>query len=196
MLRRILSWSAAISLGVFLGVASATLIVDHADALFTREIGGWRFDALTGTTPSGPYERAMIARREPMAAVQKDVLMFTRAEDETGRPLNESCVYELSGAQLPARWWSVTIYARDDRLPRNSDHAFSVDSTRIDADRNWSARVAALRGDAINWISSANARRGYVLALRLYQPRQSARAHPERLTLPQIRTLSCPEAAS
>src|SRR5690606_20588940 len=94
---------------------------------------------------------------------------FTSATDDDGRPLSEACRYRLSGGPMPARWWSVTLYDGESRLPMNDDGALSIDASRAGGGR-WEAIVAPARpaGEEA-WISSRNAGR-FDLTLRLYVP--------------------------
>jgi hypothetical protein len=85
----------------------------------------------------------------------------------------------------------VTLYAADNFLAQNQDHAASIDASHVTpgADGRWSARVATVRGDAVYWLSSRNARRNFVLMLRVYNPQRDFRASAE--TLPALTRLSC-----
>jgi hypothetical protein len=135
--------------------------------------------------------RAIIAREGLLALSAREALYFTLERDERGRPLDEGCVYELVGRDFAARWWSVTLYADDDFLARNNDHAASVDASRVrpGEDGYWRARVAPVRGDAAHWLSSRAARRGFSLTLRIYNPQRDFR--PSAEALPTLNTVSC-----
>jgi len=199
MARRILFWGAAVLIGALIGAGSAWWTINRAGGWFDQSYGGgWRGNALAGSQAADPYTRAIVARSGLLALSARETIYFTLAQDAEGRPLDEACVYELSGGALPARWWSVTLYAPDKYLPQNNDRAFSIDATRAQpgADGRWRARISAGRGDAANWISSRAAHRGYSLTLRLYQPRQEAREHPDTIAFPELTALSCPEPVS
>lgn len=195
MLGRIGFWAGAIVLGALLGAFATWWSIGAMGALAQQSFGPWRSNALAGSQAADPYTRAAIARTGLLALSARETTYFNLATDDRGEALDESCVYELAGGPMPARWWSVTIYAPDDYLPQNNDHAFSIDGTRV-GDGDWVARVAPVRGDADNWISSRAAQRGFVLMLRLYQPAQEAREHPSTIRLPELRRISCPGAAS
>jgi hypothetical protein len=195
MLRRGLAWAAAVLIGVILGAASAWAALEFGRSSFMETYGDWSHSRAAGSTAAGPYTRAIIARDGLLALSAREALYFTLSRDAEGRPLDESCIYELAGAEPEARWWSVTLYARDSFLARNSDHAASVDASHIryDSDNLWRVRVSPVRGDAVNWISSRAARRGFSLTLRVYNPQRDFRASAE--TLPVLRTISCGSAA-
>lgn len=190
MLRRILGWIAAVIAGVALGLASAWAALSVGGASFSEELGRWRYNSAAGSTAADPYTRAIIARVGLLALSAREARYFTLYEDEQGRPLRESCIYELTGQPMDVRWWSVTLYADDNYLAQNTDSAHSVDATRIGSDTAWSARISPVRGDARYWISSREARRGFSLTLRVYNPQRDFRASAE--TLPVLTTVSCP----
>jgi len=189
---RLALWAAALVLGLMAGVGSALWTLDHGAP--PMEIDGWRFNPLAGAPAADAYGRAIVARNGLLALAASEAIYFERGADEQGRKLDEACEYEISGGPLPSRWWSLTLYARDNYLPRGGDRAFSIDATRAKPDRSgrWAVRIAAARGDADYWISSRNARAGFALMLRLYQPEQDARLSPRDIPLPQMRTISCP----
>lgn len=189
MLRRILAWIAAAIVGTALGLASAWAALSLGAGTFSEEIGHWRHNRAAGSTAADPYTRAIIARVGLLALSAREARYFTLYEDEHDRPLSESCIYELSGPPMDVRWWSVTLYADDNFLAQNNDGAHSVDATRIGDNSAWRARIAPVRGDAPYWISSREARRGFSLTLRVYNPQRDFRASAE--TLPVLTTVSC-----
>jgi hypothetical protein len=194
MLRRILAWSAAVLAGAILGVASAWAALAFGGANFTEHYGAWVHSRAAGSTAAGPYTRAIIARDGLLALSAREALYFSLSEDEQGRPLSESCIYELNGRPLDARWWSVTLYAGDNFLAQNTDNAHSIDATRVGNNRPWSARISPVRGDTRNWLSSREARRGFIIMLRVYNPQRDFRA--SEASLPALTTLSCAGDAS
>lgn len=189
MLRRILAWIAAVIAGVVLGLGSAWATLTFAGATFTEQYGHWHFSRAAGSTAADPYTRAIIARAGLLALSAREAVYFSLYEDEQGRPLSESCVYELNGRPLDARWWSVTLYADDNFLAQNTDSAHSVDATRVGNDEPWAARISPVRGDAQHWLSSREARRGFVIMLRVYNPQRDFR--PSEQSLPVLTTVSC-----
>ena len=191
MLRRISAWIVTALTGALLGAASAWAALEMGGVSFGERYGAWTHNRAAGSAAAGPYTRAIIARQGLLALSAREALYFNLAEDQDGRGLSESCIYELSGRDLAARWWSVTLYADDAFLAQNSDHAASIDasSVRPSADGLWRARVAPVRGDAAYWLSSRAARRNFSLTLRVYNPQRDFRASAE--TLPALTRLSC-----
>jgi len=188
MLRQVMAWVTTVLIGVGLGVASLWLVFAFAGASFSEHYGAWSLNRAAGSEAAGPYTRAIIARTGLLALSAREAIYFNLDRDEHGRALNEACVYELSGAPLEARWWSVTLYANDNFLARNNDHAHSVDASRIGPGA-WRARIAPVQGDAPFWISSRGARRGFSLTLRVYNPFDDFT--PSAEVLPTLATISC-----
>jgi len=181
------AWAAAIVVGLVLGAASAWGALEFGRAGFADRIGQWSYSRAAGARSADPYTRAIIARDGLLALNAREARYFSLERDENGAPLRESCIYELMGADLAARWWSVTLYASDNFLAQNQDHAESVDSTRLRG--AWRARVAPVRGEAANWLSSRSAGRGFVLMLRVYNADDGWR--PSEAALPTLTTVSC-----
>ncbi|MBL8545379.1 MAG: DUF1214 domain-containing protein [Hyphomonadaceae bacterium] len=189
MLRRIFAWLLAIVAGVILGGASAWATLKFGAASFTEHYGRWVHSRAAGSTAAGPYTRAIIARDGLLALSAREALYFSIYKDEQGRPLSESCIYNVAGLPLDARWWSLTLYADDNFLAQNTDNAHSIDASRLGNDRAWSARISPVRGDAASWVSSRAARRGFSLTLRVYNPQRDF--HPDEASLPTLTTVSC-----
>jgi hypothetical protein len=157
-------------------------------ASFAEHYGAWSLNRAAGSQAAGPYTRAIIARTGLLALSAREAVYFNLDQDEHGRSLDESCIYELSGAPLEARWWSVTLYASDNYLARNGDHAHSIDASRVGPGR-WRARIAPVQGDAAFWISSRAAKHGFSLTLRVYNAYDDF--DPSAEALPTLRTVSC-----
>ncbi len=189
MLGRILAWIAAIVAGVLLGLASAWAVLQFGGSSFTEHYGHWVHSRAAGSTAADPYTRAIIARDGLLALSAREAAYFSLNQDEQGRPLSESCVYELNGRPLDARWWSVTLYADDNFLVRNTDNAHSMDASRAGNDTPWRIRISPVRGDAAHWISSREARRDFIVMLRVYNPQRDFR--PSEQSLPVLTTISC-----
>lgn len=193
MLRRILAWAGAALIGLLIGAASAWLALRVGSASFAESFGGWSYNRAAGSTAAGPYTRAIIAKEGLLALSSREAIYFLLNHDENRRPLDESCVYELSGRPLDARWWSVTLYADDGFLAQNTDNAASIDASRVGNTAPWRARIAPVQGNAPFWLSSRSARRSFSLMLRVYNPQDDFR--PSEDSLPVLSTVSCTEAS-
>lgn len=221
MIKRGLIFLGAAILGTSIGVASAVLMSGLWSTKKPMEFGdinvsGWVSDFAVGTDEASAYVRARVARHGLLALAKSEAFYFVRGSDDDGQRLTADCTYRLSGEDMPARWWSVTLYnTADSKLPMNTDDALSIDATSIVRDGKtadgeaadgeaeaagesgpdagpWEAIIATKRPEgAANWISS-NGSAGFDLLLRLYVPDDALLSDP-RATLPppSIERLSC-----
>ena len=196
MIKRIGAYGLALVIGLVAGPASALYLaglwpgakpLDFGDV----EIDGWRTDFAIGSETADPYTRARIARHGLLALAQSEAVYFTRSVDDSGQPLRENCTYRLSGVGQPARWWSITLYDADSRLPMNEDAALSIDASQA-GEGPWSAIIAPEKAhESSHWISSRNAG-NFDLTLRLYVPDAELLETPGRaLNPPRISRLGC-----
>jgi hypothetical protein len=187
---------AAVALGAVIGLGSAAAILNRSDSHGQFEYDRWVGNPDIGSSAAGPYTRASIAKMGLLALNREEAIYFHRYVDDRGERLREGCAYSISGGELPARWWSITIYAADNFLPVNGDAAHSIDASRIERqdDSSWTARLASERADAANWISTRNAGE-FDLALRLYNAHESALQNPAAIPYPKVERLACDEVA-
>lgn len=201
---RIAVYLIAAALGAALGLGSALRLAGllpgtSPHAFGNVDIGGWRSDFAIGSETANPYIRARVARHGLLALAKSEAVYFTRTTDDDGVPLREGCTYRLSGGQMPAGWWSVTLYDARSMLPANTDNALSIDAERA-GQGAWAATIAPRRPDLIApkqpagqnvWISSRGAG-AFDLTLRLYMPTQALLDDPATaLQPPRIERLSC-----
>ncbi|MEZ6023623.1 MAG: DUF1214 domain-containing protein [Hyphomonadaceae bacterium] len=188
---RALGIVAALLVSAALGVGSAWVVLDNGQLLGQTKHDYWFGNRNAGSSAADPYTRGIVAKIGLLALNRSETIYFHRYRNENGEQLREGCVYELSGGDLPTRWWSITVYAGDDFLPVNGSGAHSVDATQMQRDGEaWTVRLAGDRAEAANWISTRNAGE-FNLALRMYNPNQSARDDEATIPFPSIRTVSC-----
>lgn len=193
-------------LGTALGVSSALYLsglwpgakpLDFGDV----EIDGWRSDFAIGSETADPYTRARVARHGLLALAKSEAVYFTKTTDSEGRPLTSDCDYRVVGGEMPADWWSITLYNSESYLPDNDDGVLSVDATNIGQPANdWEFAISAgpphPKDYAQDWISSRNAGQ-FDLTLRLYMPDAALLEAPERtLVPPSIDRVQCIGEAS
>ncbi|MCX9148135.1 DUF1214 domain-containing protein [Erythrobacter sp. WG] len=196
MMRRALAYLAAVLAGSALGLGSALFMAGlwppgRNLAFGDVDVGGWRSDFAVGSKAADPYTRARVARHGLLALAKTEAVYFTRATDDAGGRLRESCTYRLSGDPMPAAWWSVTLYDGASMLPANDDDALSIDA-EVAGEGAWSAIIAPRRpAGGAAWISSRAAGE-FDLTLRLYMPSRELLAQPTAaLSPPHIERLSC-----
>jgi len=167
------------------------------------EVEEWRSDWSIGSENASPYVRARVARNGLMGLRKEEAVYFMRTVDDAGEPLREACIYRISGAGLPADWWSITLYDPANKLPMNTDERLSFDQTQAeavfeDASAAWEVQVSANEPEELlmPWISS-QAGGAFDLTLRLYRPSAALLADPaSALEPPQVKRLSCDEEAN
>lgn len=185
----------ALILGAVIGVGSALWMIREGPQWGGASVDGWTGSISAGSAAADPYTRAIVAARGLLALSAREATYFSRTTDAAGAPLREGCVYRVSGAPMPARWWSLTAYALDEFLPQNRDAALSYDATRA-GQGAWAVQVGGARPAEGAWISTDATGDGFTLMLRLYRPEPALLGFPDQLPAPQIETLSCPEAAA
>ncbi|MEM6586371.1 MAG: DUF1214 domain-containing protein, partial [Pseudomonadota bacterium] len=159
------------------------------------ELTGWRSEFASGSEAADPYTRARVARHGLLALAKSEAVYFTRTTDDEGRSLTEECAYRLTVGELPAGWWSVTLYNGESYLPDNTDEALSVNATQARGDGasngDFTATIAPQRPEQGAWISSRNAG-GFDLTLRLYMPDQALLDNPQgTLKTPSVERVAC-----
>jgi hypothetical protein len=158
--------------------------------------GGWMGSRVAGSGEADPWTRAGVALTGLMALDRSQALYFVRRSDDAGRPLVETCRYRLSGGPMPGHWWSVTVYAADNYLPQNDDHALSVDATRVrpDSAGRWQAIASSRAEPGQVWVSTRAAGH-FDLTLRIYAPTAAAQADLASIALPQVERIDCGRGA-
>ena len=187
----------AVLVGLAIGGASALIVAGLWPAkggitgISAVTVDGWRSDLSVGSATANPYTRARVARHGLLGLAQTEAIYFVRSTDDQGRPLRETCRYRLSGKGQDARWWSITLYDADSRLPMNDDESLSIDASEV-GEGAWSALIGPRRpADDGAWMSSRNAGT-FDLTLRLYVPSPALLKDPARtLNAPRISRLGC-----
>ncbi|MAK63333.1 MAG: hypothetical protein CMF75_01105 [Maricaulis sp.] len=184
-------WRSILSLvlGLACGIAAAIFLVFGPVEIGGIRNGPWQTNANIGAPDAGPILRAVVARRGLLALNRSETVYFTAWEDSQGRPLSDDCRYAVAGQDMPTRWWSLTLYAEDNFLPRNGDNAFALTRTDLGAEE-WGFIAAPTRFGPAHWLSTRNAG-AFSITLRLYHPEDVVRSAPESLDLPTIQLLDC-----
>lgn len=199
-MRFVLRWISVVGVAIMLGAVSALALSGLLPGLAGLAngkvvIAGWAADFDVGSTAADPYTRARIARHGLLALARSEAVYFVRNADDEGDRLREECRYRLSGASMPAQWWSVTLYDAASRLPMNDDDAWSIDASRA-GEGEWNAIVAPQRLGEGLWLSSRNGG-DFDLTLRLYIPAGALIDDPESVLLPpRVERLGCAGGAS
>ena len=186
-----LIWAAIVVVGVLLGAGSAWLVLSGAVRMSEERVGAWSIDLDRGGEDAGLYQRTVTAVQVLLALAKEEAVYFVATEDDNGDGLRPDCAYLVTGGDLPATWWSLTLYDGS-YLPENDDEHLSVDSTSVElaADGAWNAYLGPSPDARGDWISTNEADR-LNLVLRLYVPEESVLADPTTVPIPRITRLAC-----
>jgi hypothetical protein len=185
-----------IVLGALAGAGTAVAVTGGSLGGGSLINHGWATDTTIGSGSANLWVAARVARVGLLALNRDETIYFDRTTDDTGAQLNERCSYIMTVPELPARWWSVTLYDRANMLAANSDNAPSFDASQavlIAADPAVPSKVliAPVRdpaADTTAFISSKTAGQ-FSLTLRLYNPEDTTEDTLKQLRLPSITRL-------
>ena len=179
----------ALVVAVVLGLGSAYLSVRPG---FGGEIvnGPWSTSLTTGGADADMYTRASVAIGGLLALNKDETIYYNATTDSAGETLTGACTYRVEGRDPDARWWSITVYAKDHFLVDTSTRRWSVTKNSVvrSADGAFVVRLSQTE-EPNNWI--ATAADGFQLTLRLYHPAASVKDDPATVALPAIVKEAC-----
>lgn len=150
------------------------------------ENGHWRTDATLASPGSSARVRAYLAIVGLMGLPLQETAYYERNTTEDGDPIDANGIYEIRGQDLPARWWSITLYNHDNFLTPNEYERYSVKGTEVAREPDGSFRILLARTPQEgNWIPLGD---GYdmTVLLRLYNPDPALAEQLETVTLPTV----------
>jgi hypothetical protein len=161
-----------------------------AGGKYTVGQGAWTTDLRIGSAASDMTLRAQIALCCVLALNRSETIYMNASRDSAGDPLDGKCTYRLEGADIDARWWSITSYAADNYLIPNPLNKYSVSKTNLTmlADGTWVARASPEPIEG-NWLPTA--KDGFSLTLRLYNPSAELQEKLLNAKLPTITKEAC-----
>jgi hypothetical protein len=179
---------AALALGF-----AATLFALRGDPGFgAAAFGPWTTWPRLGGADIDPYARAAMAVEGALPLGSGEGLAFVARADDAGAPLDSRCDYVISGAALPARFWTLAAYDVDGRLRPNPAGRYGITSTALlrRADGVFSI-VAAREARPGNWLPLGSRSR-FALVLRAYEATSSSVGGVfEGLVMPRIARGEC-----
>lgn len=185
----------ALFLGIMLigGLGSSWYMVEAGSRLTTRAIGPWVMWTSAAKTDADPYTRAHFARAGTLPLSTEVAQTYLARLDSEGQKLHSSCEYVVEGRDLPASWWSLSVFDDRGRLISNPAQRYAFTSETI-AKGPDGAFVVSLARDArpANWLPTSGAGR-LSLMLTVLDARgqtQTAGAATEP-ALPSIRRVAC-----
>ncbi|WP_316858052.1 DUF1214 domain-containing protein [uncultured Cohaesibacter sp.] len=180
-----------IVVAVGLGIGSSYLAINNADKLAVFKVGPWHAWPDASSPKANPYSKADQARRGSLMLGSAEGIAFVAETDDEGTPLDGGCQYRITGSELPARIWTVTLANMNGTLVENPSERFGYHSQNV-ARINGSEFEIVTGPDVSggDWLKS-EANKPFKLIFRLYEtPHASGDGYSE-IRLPQIAWMSC-----
>ncbi len=150
--------------------------------------GRWWTNIAVGSVHADARTRAYVAKIGLLALAPEETTYY-HLYDANGEPISSDFVYQLRGKDIPARWWSITVYGEDNFLVPNEENKFSVKSSQIEREADGSFVVYLSRAHREgNWIPLGEGQ-NMSLLLRLYNPPADIRQRLDKLDLPSIQKI-------
>jgi hypothetical protein len=180
----------AVFLGVALGLGSAYYAVTSLRSEHAVMNGPWTTSLETGGINADMYTRTFVALTGLLALNKDETIYFGADKDSAGAPLDGHCSYRIEGHDPDTRWWSITLYGRDNFLIPNSANRYAVSQTNVvrAADGSFTIRLSTT-AEAGNWIATSPD--GFQITLRLYNPGALVKKNPATVSLPAIVKEAC-----
>jgi hypothetical protein len=177
---------------VALGVAANWLSLRGDPGFGAVRLGAWTSFPRLGGADIDPYGRAAMAVEGALPLGEHEGLAFVAGKDDEGYPLDSRCDYTLSGAALPARLWTLSVYDVDGRPRRNEADRHGLTSASLLRQAGGDFAIFASReARPGNWLPLGQKSR-FLLVLRAYQPGVSSLASAfEGLAMPKIARGAC-----
>ena len=182
----------AVIAALALGFAATIFSLQGAPGFGSVQIGPWVSWPRLGNAEIDPYARAVTAIDGALPIGSGEGLAFVASTDESGAALDSRCDYEISGAEPPARFWTLAAYDVGGRLRANRAGRYGLTSRGLLRDADGAFTIALAReARSGNWMPLGEKSR-FSLVLRAYQANSSALSDAfEGLTLPTISRGPC-----
>jgi len=186
----------ALTLAAVIGLGLGSAYQAVRSGLSGGEIanGPWRTSLLTGSQDADLYTRARVAVGGLLALAPSETVYWNADRDADGQPLDARCDYRVEGAELPARWWSITAYGADHYLIPNDAGRYSFSQTTLAREPGgpWTIEVSSEPRPG-NWLPSglSSAAGPFALTLRLYNPAPEVYEQAATVALPRIAREGC-----
>jgi len=191
-LRGITGFLLALTIGALSGLGLTWWTLAEGPAFGAMRVGPWTAWPQLGAPGADRYAKASIARTGDLPLGAGEGLAFVARRDSQGASLNGRCRYRVDPLIPPARWWTLTLYDRNDRLFANPASRYGFTSSQVvrrgDGEADVMIGPEARPG---NWLPSPEA--PFTLMLRLYDtPVSNGLGTEETVVLPQIELEGCP----
>lgn len=149
--------------------------------------GNWYTDRYFGSTQASAKVRAYVAIVGLLALSKKETVYYMLHTTDDGHSIQPDGIYEIVGTDLPARWWSITLYNDDHFLVPNEYNKYSVRASDINKDGSFKI-ILSKEPQEGNWIPLGDGK-DMSLILRLYNPESWVVDDLDTIKLPSIRKI-------
>lgn len=180
-----------IAVGIALGFLLSTTPALRVRSLVSTITNGdsWVTVEGMGSKDADPLLRAAIARAGIFANSKDRAVYFNGYVGSRVKRLKGGRHYQITGqVNVPAAWWSITLYDADFFLFENAEHRYSFANFNLKTDESghFVIDVAVARPPkATNWLPSPSAG-SITLALRIYEPAPALYEHLGTYPLPRL----------
>jgi hypothetical protein len=184
---------AILAIGFLGGLGATWLAIETRVGFGALSAGPWLAWPRTGATDADPYAQAVIAHTGEMPLGLGEGLVFRASTDSTGRRLERTCSYRLSGRVPQSRLWTLTPHDPAGGLLANAAERTGFTSMEVLRDEAGIPEIAiGPEPRPGNWLPMSGSG-PFVLLLRLYDTPVSASATGADATaLPRIEPIDCP----
>jgi hypothetical protein len=186
--RGVIAIPAYLIVGIGVGLASATQLIDGNIGQFAVNNGPWRTWPSAGTPLSDPYTRGhyLAYGRLPMSAFE--AVEFLATTDSANDSLEASCNYVIKGPIIAARWWRIT--AQQEIAPELlSGTSILSQSAIVDPD-NEIRIIASKDPQPGNWLK-LQPQSSLAFTLTLFSPADSVKGAHLSAVMPAIERGKC-----
>jgi len=187
--RKIVFIAFLIVAGLGSGIAFAFFQLRNNANSFQVQNGPWTTSSKIASVEESMYLRAYLALYYLFALPKTEVIYFIAEKDSDGNPLQSEYDYEIIGEKLPARYWSITMYAHDHFLVPNEVNRFNfnLETIQYNPDGTFKILTSSTKQNQ-NWLPSPKNGK-FQLAVRLYNLEQEASEALEKIKLPVIKKI-------
>ncbi len=176
------------------GLGTARVMITDGSAISTSRFGPWTAWHSLGAASADPYTLAHVSRAGTLPVTTSSAIYLTAKVNEDGDLLDSGCDYAITIPDVPAQWWSLSLFDKSGRpIPNPSDrHSFSRENVVSGFDGVVRIRVAPLARPGY-WLPSGDSGQ-LTLVFRAFRPREAVNLAAGELSpdlLPRITTVGC-----
>ena len=145
------------------------------------------------------YTRVNVSQFGTFALAKPEAAYFHAFADISDEELNSNCLYKVTGEDIDARWWALTVYDKNGFLIENTEKNYSFNSENINFNLDGGFEIYLTNNNqAIQDVASSNWLRSplsgnFSVSLRIYLPGEEFFSNLRRINLPIIEKIECSE---